>query len=175
MLIRAKGRGKAHRKTAKVQDIGSFHAVQTLILPRQLALHRRNSLCLPKQADAEYEPLLKLFLINTEYVVQSPGSLIKILHRTDKKKNPHSKSTWEAETKVCKGTNPLNGPAIPSAALDRPARPSKHKCLSATCTHLAAGGGGGVQSERTGEPAAVRFAYFRAWSCSERKEAEGEG
>lgn len=89
MLIRARGRGKVHRKrlTAKVQDIGSFHAVQTLILPRQLAIHRRNSPCLPKQADAEDEPLLKLYKENTEYVVQSPGSLIKILHRTDKKKS----------------------------------------------------------------------------------------
>lgn len=35
--------------------------------------------------------------------------------------------------------------------------------------------GGGVQGERTGKPSASRFAYFRAWSCSERTEAEGDG
>lgn len=88
MLIRAKAEGKpTGRLTAKVQDIGSFHAVQTFILPRLLAVHRKNSLCLPKQADAEYEPLLKLFLINTEYVVQSPGSLITQNRPKKKKKS----------------------------------------------------------------------------------------
>lgn len=157
-----------------------FLWLQTHPLP-PLAIHYSNSPRRPQQADAipcwRRENTSKTFSYKHRTCGALPCFAPKIL-QTKKKKNfflnLHSKAPGKQQ--VFKVTNHLRVPLLPPAALERTAPPRQSPCLQTFCTHLTARGvGGGERGEWMGKPSASRFAYFRAWSCSERTEAEREG
>lgn len=84
--------------------------------------------------------------------MQSPGSLIKILQQTKKKKIHTLKAHGKQKQECARERTILTVPLLPLPLWTARSAPSTHKCLSATCTHLAAGGGAVCKASGRGSP-----------------------